>query len=139
MSEFIPEELGQMHRELPAVRSILFSSNEIGFRFPRRTESSTSGESLDDRIAKAQLVAALKQSLRSTRAAKNLIVAQLAFERGSEHGISETAIVLLETDSYLDKNITNLNVLLSACGVVMNPDEYLGYENHHRKVAPAYS
>lgn len=119
MSEFIPEELRQIYRELPKVRSILFSSPNVGngFRFPR-PETSTGVESLDDRIAKAQLVAALKQALRSTRAAKDLIVAQLAFERGSEHGISETVIVLLETDSYLDKNITNLHVLLSACGVV---------------------
>lgn len=83
----------------------------------------TSVESLDDRIAKAQFVAALKQALRSTRAAKNLIEAQLALESGSEHGISETVIALLETDSYLDKNITNLHVLLGACGGGVVADE----------------
>ena len=104
--------------KLPSQMFTLFSSTENGFRFPR-VGSSLGTESLDDRIAKAQFVAALKQSLRSTFAAKDLVTQQLDEARGpdGEYGVSEAALVLLQVYGYLNSNITNLETLLSACGV----------------------
>lgn len=103
--------------KLPPPGHSLLISSASSRPFRLRSDAPGEPQSLNDRIAKAQLVAALKQSLRSVLAAKNLIATQLGSEHGGEHGISENAIVLLQAYGYLDTNIMHLETLLSACGV----------------------
>lgn len=79
--------------------------------------------SLDDRIARSQLISALKNSIRSTLAANKLIDDQLRnLERQTttdpeNHGLSNETITLLQAKTFLSQNITNIKVLMTACGV----------------------